>query len=152
MTQILETTIYYVQKIGIIYSMCWIFWICFLIAFVGLYFSSRNFRENCLPSKAIVNSYCRDTQDGSTVVYVRIPEINEVCSVRAGAIPVDDYPVGSEVDVLYLKCLVGYDVRAANYQDGWLLWLFFIFQALPIVAMVGLRIYSTFIDPSFHVI
>ncbi|WP_090420904.1 hypothetical protein [Pseudobutyrivibrio sp. YE44] len=64
----------------------------------------------------------------------------------------DDYPVGSEVDVLYLKCLVGYDVRAANYQDGWLLWLFFIFQALPIVAMVGLRIYSTFINPSFHVI
>ncbi|SDB56985.1 hypothetical protein SAMN02910298_02937 [Pseudobutyrivibrio sp. YE44] len=152
MTQILETMIYYMEKVGLIYSICWAFWLAWLIAFIGAYFSARNFRENCLPSKAIIKSYCEDVRDGLTSVYVRIPEINEVCSIRAGGVSEEDYPVGSEIDVLYLKGIFGYDVRTSKYKDRWLLWLLFIFQAIPLVAMAVLYIYSTFIDPSFHVV
>ncbi len=147
---------YAVSKYGFINSMLVFLWFIFFISFVGVDLSYRHFNKNCTIGNAVITGYVYDSDGGGEQACVRLLDEDDDNSYMCRTFDAtsDEKPVGSKVKVTYIKSKLGfgYDVRGVTYRGKNGVVIMFVLQLLPLLALIGLNVYSIFIDPSFQMI
>lgn len=138
-----------VLKQGIIISTIFLFWIVWLICFIGAYISDRKFERECNIGRARVESYARDDEGGYNM-YVYLLDLDDGKTYLTRFSNMKKYPVGSELNVAYKKDFSGYEIRLPNKHVASR--VTFILQLLFLLVLVALKVYSTFINPNFYMI
>ena len=144
-----EQILNFILKQGIIFSTIFLFWIVWLICFIGAYISDRKFEKESNIGKARVESYARDDEGGYNM-YVYLLDLDERKTYLTRFSNMKKYPVGSELNVAYKKDFSGYEIRLPNKRVASK--VTFILQLLFFLALAALKIYSILINPDFYMV
>ncbi len=145
---------YAVSKYGFINSMLVFLWFIFFISFVGVYLSYRHFNKNCTIGNAVITGYVYDSDDVQRVCVRLLDEDDDNSYMCTSFDATRDEKVGKKVKVTYIKSRLGdgYDVRGVKHRGKDGVVIMFVLQLLPLLALIGLNVYSIFIDPSFQMV
>ena len=138
----MELLLMIIDKIGVLNASILFVWLCFFISFVGVYISYKNFTKNCVIGKAVVSGYVDYSVDESAAVYVKLLDLEHSESYQTRFSGSEEqYKIGTEVEVAYLKKGNGYDIRLADYQGKGAVILMFVLQLIPLIVLAVINIF-----------